>query len=119
MNKIIISTIIILLLDYIYILIIQNRFNDQIFSIQNSNPSIRILGAIICYVLLIFAINYFIISNNKSPIDAFLLGLVIYGVYDSTNYATITNWTATFSCIDTIWGGILFGLTTHFTYLIK
>ena len=71
------------------------------------------------FVFLVFVINYFIISKNASPDDAFLLGLSIYAIYDLTNYAIIDNWPIKAVIIDTLWGGILFYLTTYFTYNIK
>ena len=49
--------------------------------------------------------------------DAFLLGIVIYGVYESTNYAILKNWNIKAVALDTLWGGILFALTTKVTYL--
>jgi uncharacterized membrane protein len=56
-------------------------------------------------------INYFIIKPRKSVSEAFLLGLVIYGVYETTNYALLSNWSFLTVIIDTLWGGILFALT--------
>ena len=47
---------------------------------------------------------------------AFLLGLVIYGVYEGTNYAIIDGWKPWAVALDTIWGGILFALTTWILY---
>jgi uncharacterized membrane protein len=57
-------------------------------------------------------ITYPIIKPNKSIIEAFLLGLVIYGVYETTNYALLEKWSLKTVIIDTLWGGILFALTT-------
>jgi uncharacterized membrane protein len=80
--------------------------------------TIRILGAIICYILLIFGLYYFILKDHRSILDATLFGIVIYGVYESTNYATLKNWTLKILLIDTLWGGVLMGLTTYLTYKI-
>jgi uncharacterized membrane protein len=80
---------------------------------------IKPLGGIICYALLIFGINYFIIFQKKSILEAFLLGFVIYGVYDSTNYAIIQKWNGIIAAIDTLWGGILFATTTRVVYFLK
>ena len=49
----------------------------------------------------------------------FLLGAIIYGVYATTNYALINNWEPKIALIDTIWGGILFYLTTYISYYIS
>jgi uncharacterized membrane protein len=45
-----------------------------------------------------------------------ILGFVIYGVYETTTYALLKKWKLQTVMIDTLWGGILFGLTTMITY---
>ena len=64
-------------------------------------------------------INYFIIKEGKSVFDAFLLGLVIYMVYDATNLALLKNWKLSTLVIDGLWGGILFAITTYIVYKLK
>jgi uncharacterized membrane protein len=115
-KKIIIITIILIFTDLSYLYLIKNLFQEQIIKIQNQKMQFRFIGAIICYLLLVFGLYYFIIKHNKSPFDAFLFGLIIYGVYDSTNYATLINWSPKFAIIDTLWGAILFAFTTYVTY---
>jgi uncharacterized membrane protein len=56
---------------------------------------------------------YFIIKDDKSRISAFILGLCTYGVYEFTNLSTLNDWDINMAAIDTLWGGILFALTTH------
>ena len=56
--------------------------------------------------------NYFIIIQKKTPIEAFLLGIFVYGVYETTNWSLFSNWKFQTVIMDTIWGGILFFLTT-------
>jgi uncharacterized membrane protein len=117
-QDIILPGIILLILDSIYISFISNSFQLQIISVQRVTMTIRILGAIICYILLIFGLYYFILKDHRSILDATLFGIVIYGVYESTNYATLKNWTLKILLIDTLWGGVLMGLTTYLTYKI-
>lgn len=119
LSQIVLPGILLVLIDYIYLNAISSFFNKQIFNIQKSPIKLRFSGAIICYVLLVFGLYYFIISQNKKVFDAFLLGLVIYGVYESTNYALLKDWKFSTLVIDTLWGGILFALTTYFTYKIN
>jgi uncharacterized membrane protein len=69
----------------------------------------------ITYVFLIFILEYFIISKKENYKTAFLLGLSVYAVYELTNYSLFKNWTILTVIIDTLWGGILFGLTTLLT----
>lgn len=48
-----------------------------------------------------------------------ILGLVIYGVYDFTNYSILANWPLNITLIDFTWGMILCGLTTCFAVFIQ
>lgn len=114
-----ISSIIFIVLDFIYLNFIKNYFQSQIQLVQKSEIKINYLGVALCYLFLIIALNYFIIKSNKSINDAFLLGIVIYGVYETTNYALFKNWSILTVIIDTLWGGTLFATTTYLVNLLK
>jgi uncharacterized membrane protein len=94
----------------------RDLFALQVAEVQRVVLEIRYLGAVLCYALLIFALYYFIIKDRRPVIDAMLLGFVIYGVYETTTYALLKKWKLQTMMIDTLWGGILFGLTTMITY---
>ena len=114
LNKsMLLSGIILLLIDSIYINLSKKYFINQIQRIQNKKPKLNYIGIILCYIFLIIGINYFIIKPSKSISDAFILGIVIYGVYETTNYALLENWSFLTVIMDTLWGGILFALTTY------
>jgi uncharacterized membrane protein len=115
-KEIIISSIALLILDGAYISLNQRAFENQIASVQRVILQVKPLGAIICYFFLIFGLNYFIISKKRTLLDAFLFGLIIYAVYDSTNYALFKQWKPLLAIMDAIWGGLLFALTTFITY---
>ena len=117
-REIIISTLSLLVLDACYLFIMKKTFSDQVVNIQRVVMQLKPEGAVICYLFIVAGLNYFIISKNRTPLDAFFLGLVIYGVYESTNYAIFKNWSATVGLIDTLWGGILFALATYITYML-
>ena len=115
-KEIIISSIALLILDGAYIALNQRAFENQIASVQRVILQVNLVGAIICYFFLIFGLNYFIISKKRTLLDAFLFGLIIYAVYDSTNYALFKQWKPLLAIMDAIWGGLLFALTTFITY---
>jgi uncharacterized membrane protein len=108
-----VSAIIFIVLDFFYLTLIKKYFQNQIQQVQNSPMTINYLGVALCYLLLIIALNYFIIKPHRSVNDAFLLGLIIYGVYETTNYALLKNWSILTVVIDTLWGGTLFATTTY------
>jgi uncharacterized membrane protein len=114
-----VSAIIFIALDFVYLNVMKGYFDNQIKSIQGSTIKMNYLGAAICYVLLIISINYFIIKPHKSVSDAFLLGIIIYGVYETTNYALLKNWSIFTVIIDTLWGGLLFASTTYIVNLLR
>ena len=113
------SAIIFVSIDFIYLNLIKDYFNNQIKSVQGSPMNVNIFGAVLCYIFLIFGINYFIIKPKKSVSEAFLLGIVIYGVYETTNYALFKNWSILTVIIDTLWGGILFASTTYIVNMLR
>ncbi|PRY76369.1 putative membrane protein [Yoonia maritima] len=44
-------------------------------------------------------------------INGVLLGLLAYGTYEFTNYATLRDWSVQQLVIDTMWGGLLTGIS--------
>jgi len=119
MFTLLVSAILLVCIDAIYLNLMKGYFDNQIKQVQGSKIELNLLGAFITYIFLIFGLNYFIIDKNKSVNDAFLLGVVIYAVYEFTNIALLKNWHILTSILDTIWGGILFAATTYITYKIK
>ena len=109
------SSIILLLLDSVYLTFIGKAYGQQIFNIQKLPMKVNFSGALFSYLFLIIGLNYFIILKNKSVLDAGILGTVIYGVYDATSYAVLKDWDRTLAIIDTLWGGVLFSITTLIT----
>ena len=114
--KLLISAILFVVLDSIYLNLIKDYFLKQINLVQKSPIKLDFFAILLCYIFLIFGINYFIIQPNRSIQDAFILGIIIYGVYETTNKALLTKWSWLTVIMDTLWGGILFALTT---YIIK
>jgi uncharacterized membrane protein len=114
-----VSAIIFITTDFVYLNVIKDYFSNQIKLVQGSEPKVNFLGVALCYIFLIAGINYFIIKPRKSVNDAFLLGIVIYGVYETTNYALLKNWSIFTVFIDTLWGGLLFAFTTYIVNMLR
>jgi hypothetical protein len=109
---------ILLALDGIYLTLNKTLFENQVITIQRTTMQLKPMSVIACYIFLIGGLYYFIIKNRRSVLDAFILGLVIYGVYETTTYALFKNWSPYLVVMDTLWGGALLALTTHITYAI-
>lgn len=115
-KELFISAIVMLLLDMVYLSTFGKIFfSPLVKSIQGSDLKVNNYYALACYVIMILGLNYFIISKNKSLLDAFFLGILVYGVFDTTSGAIFKNWKIIPSLIDTIWGGILFVTVTFIT----
>lgn len=103
---------VLLSIDLIYLKFIGPIFGKMVQNIQGSPMKIRLYSAAVAYFLLTLGLTHFIIIPNKSILEAALLGLVIYGVYDFTNHATINKYTLKMSIQDSIWGATVCALTT-------
>ena len=112
--KWIVTAVILLSLDFIYLSATSGFFQSMIQSIQcGKKMEIRLIGGVLTYICLVALLNVFIFNDNRSVKDAFLMGICVYGVYETTNYAIIDKWLKTSVVIDTLWGGILFAGTTY------
>jgi uncharacterized membrane protein len=108
MNRILKILIYLLVLDFLWIgVIFRHHFSPMISRVQGSSMQPRAIPAVIAYLLL-FVSGAVFLPKLSNIYEAFLLGFCIYGVYDSTNYATIKNWDPVLAVVDTLWGGILF-----------
>lgn len=70
------------------------------------------------YAAYVMGVLYFVsmpaLAENrpaKALIDGALIGLMCYGTYEFTNYATLRDWSMQQVVIDTIWGGVLTGFS--------
>jgi uncharacterized membrane protein len=98
-------------------------FPNLIYKIQGSKLEINYLGAFLSYIFLTLALYFFIILDKKSSfrtklLNAFILGLTLYGVFEATNLALFKEWSPYIFLSDTLWGSTLMLLTTYIFYKI-
>ena len=113
-----IATFIFLFLDFVFLFLNKSNFERQILQVQRVSIIMKPSGILFCYIFLLLGLYYFILREKRTPLEAFLLGLIIYGVYETTTYSVLNNWKFTTVLTDTLWGGILFYLTTYLSYKI-
>lgn len=82
-------------------------------------------AAIAAYIVLVLAVVVFILPQfTGKPISpgifwyGALFGVVVYGVYDLTNLATLKDWSLKVTVLDMLWGGVIYGTTSYVTSLI-
>mgnify|MGYP003682002943 CR=1 FL=1 len=116
--KILCISLIALLLDIPYLIYFKDIFMNMIYRVQGGQSfNFRFIYLIPIYILIGIAIYITIFSgheyNTKEIIKrAFVMGACIYGIYNLTNYTTLTNWDFNFIFQDSIWGGLLFTMAS-------
>ncbi len=121
MKQTIVAATTMLTLDGLWLGILANRFY-----FNNLRPLVRAKGetfdinyvaAGAVYVFMLIGFMVFIAPSLakwnylESIIKAGVLGLVVYGVYDFTNLATLRDWSVLVSFVDLFWGAFLFATT--------
>lgn len=109
---------IIFLIDYLWLGQIMSRFYLQELGAmareKNGAFSPVIWAAVLVYALIPLGIVLFVLPGL--PVEnfvlatlgkGFLFGIVLYGVYDMTNYSLLNNWSLKLSAVDIAWGGFL------------
>ncbi len=106
-----------LVVDYVMIVkVINPLFQSNIPELLKAQPNLA--AAAFFYVFYVSGIYWFgTLAGIKSGsvITAILsgtfLGLLAYSTYEVTNFSTLKGWTIQMLLLDTVWGGILGGLT--------
>ena len=76
--------------------------------IQGSPIRVRYIGAVIVYAALAH-----LLLQTTSMTNAFITGILVYAVYDFTNYTLFDHYDWKFAIADSLWGGILFVGARH------
>jgi uncharacterized membrane protein len=79
-------------------------------------------AALVVYVCLGIGIAVFALPRvaqaSTAAASGALLGLVIYGVYDFTNYSTLKDWPLVLALADTAWGAVAAGVCATLVWMI-
>ena len=102
----ILFSLIFLATDFIYLRSVSNYFNMQVKAIQGDKIQLKMFSTILCYLFLT-------ILKNISIKECALLGLFVYGVYETTNHAIFKKWYYKTLVMDTLWGAVLFSLSVY------
>jgi uncharacterized membrane protein len=84
----------------------------MIYKIQGSRLKLNLISTLIVYIIICFQIYYFIFLNKATLMQSFLLGSSTYGIYEFTNMSIFKGWDYKMAILDTLWGGLLYYLTT-------
>jgi uncharacterized membrane protein len=99
-------------LDFLWLRTMRPFYESQMGSIMLTEP--RIAAAVLFYVVYAVGIGFFAIIPNLGTGTIWTaagygaaLGLVAYGTYDATNYATLKDFPLSVMIVDWAWGTIL------------
>ncbi len=91
----------------------------QFMNIVNDRAVVNVPAALGTWVLLVTGIQLFVLPRAaQAPGTGSLLfwgalyGLILYGVYDLTNYAVVKGWPLAISFVDMLWGGFACAVAT-------
>lgn len=118
-----ISMVIFLVLDMLWLNVIAKRFYAQELG-DLMTDQVRILAAVIFYIIFIVGMIYFVIypafleaSLTAALVNGLFFGFICYATYDLTNLATIRNWPLAMTLVDLVWGTFLGGMTSMLSFL--
>lgn len=113
----------VVILDVLWLGMIMSRsYNAWLGALARRAPGGSLdpnwFAAALVYVCLGVAVVYFVWpAVQQSSLAAqlawgALFGVLVYGVYDLTNFATLRGWPVTMVVVDMLWGGVVCGVTT-------
>jgi len=110
---------IVFVVDIVFLYSMKDIFSRQVMAVQGATVQMDWVAAIVCYLFIVTALYWFVIRPKASVLEAFLLGVCIYAVYELTNKALFYKWSYVTVVMDTIWGGTLFALSTYLYRLVE
>ena len=131
MIEYILTIIFILVIDFIWIFSNSKNYNYLVEKVQKTPLSINFIGAILSYITFICGLFFFSIplielklKENKNLFILCLIygggvGLLLYGMFNATNYGIFTNYNYKIALIDTLWGFSIFTISSYLFFSIK
>lgn len=117
------STLVVLIVvDMIWIMAyIRHAYENQLGHLlryENGTMAPHLSAGIIVYLIMTLGILAFVLPKADSYTHVFLwgalLGVLMYGTYDFTNYAILSRWPLWLALSDVLWGGFLIGVVSVF-----
>jgi uncharacterized membrane protein len=125
-----VAIFVLIIVDLIWVTLNKPMYKSLVFGVTNRAMDINLPSAIVAYSLMIvgfvaIVLPQIIVKPGSSILDfamtalryGGLFGLVVYGIFNATNYAIFKNYSLKVSLIDTLWG--ITGYTfASFVYII-
>lgn len=117
------SFVILLSLDMIWFWFVMDTLYRPLFFKIQKRIVFRIGSGLIVWMLLGLMVALTLYQSaarqwSHAGLMGILYGLIIYGVYNFTNYATLYHYNLRVVAIDTMWGGVVMGITSFFMAIL-
>jgi uncharacterized membrane protein len=123
LKSILVTALTMLVLDAVWLTFRRSYHESLIKSVQGTISSIRIIPAILIYILLPASTTYFATNHSKTSVEALkngaIFGASMYALYDLTNLATLKGWTMEMTIIDILWGTVICSVGAFSGYFMK
>ena len=83
------------------------------------------LGIGVVYILLALGLTFYVVLKDENHSEAgiflkgALFGLVVYGLYNISNYSLLNNWKMNVLIVDIVWGATLCGVVAVAVHMIN
>lgn len=110
------------LLDLLWIgFVASGLYRNQIghlLNIVNGQMVVNVPAAVATWAVIVTGVQLFVLPRTSVSgsmlslvLWGALFGLIVYAVYDLTNYAVIKNWPLTVTVVDIFWGAFVCSMT--------
>ena len=123
--EIVLAFLVMVVCDFIWLTLQKSMYQNMVYKVQYSDLRVNMPGALVAYFLMFVSIAFIILPLVKNlKINTFkdavlasiryggILGLVIYGIYNATNFAIFKNYSIETAIIDTLWGVTIYSFIT-------
>ena len=123
-----VGVVVFVVVDFVWLGTVANGFYRRelgdLLRQQGGALNPRIAPAALLYALVVLGLLVFALPKGAGSLFAVaawsaLFGVIGYGVYDLTNYATMEGFPLSVAAVDMVWGGLVCGLTGVAMHLVR
>ncbi len=133
MNKYVatcICIVFLLVIDVIWVTSNKPMYSTMVSMVQGASMKVNLYAGVVAYILMIMGLFFIVIPLMNNEVNKYqsmsyqgklmlalrfggLFGLIVYGIYNSTNLAIFKDYSVQTSLIDTLWGTFVYTITSY------
>jgi len=115
----VVSFVVLAVLDFLWLGVVMSKFyNVELGSLaRRAGDSLapHWPSVILVYFLMALGLSMFVVSASvgqpaSAALRGALFGLVVYGIYDLTNFGTLIGWSIKLTVVDILWGMTIYAI---------